>query len=285
VTPQRISTAILAAACVGALLTGCTASAPASPPETTTTTTTSSAPSSGVLVTRAAATDDGYDVDAVSGILTVANGCVRLEDGTIPVFPDDQAMWDGTALTWKGEQYRPGERVYLGGREITGGGMLDTIPGGCGAGTVWQVTHAPMSAGTDGIRTVLPNAIPPLPPLEADQERDGIEAQADYFNRDPLPSCGRVAVELGVLEHGPFPDGLVRCMETARLAGGEVTATSADDRGDPHTLSLRVGPDITGIQVFRNDTPPSAGYVIFSEYVCGVATDINDVSCLEHQPE
>ncbi|MBO0982070.1 dihydrolipoamide dehydrogenase [Microbacterium sp. SD291] len=78
--------------------------------------------------------DPDHGMDALfEGTLRVTDGCVTVEpadgDAVTPVFPESDASWDDGTLTWKGDEYRDGDRIALGG----GLGEADDayIPDGC----------------------------------------------------------------------------------------------------------------------------------------------------------
>jgi hypothetical protein len=71
------------------------------------------------------------------GTLAFVDDCVRFDDGDIPVFPDKLTTWDGTTLTFAGEEYRMGDEISLGGGSPVEGGTVSTpIPQTCGDGIV-----------------------------------------------------------------------------------------------------------------------------------------------------
>lgn len=79
------------------------------------------------------------DSAAFSGVLVFEDGCVRFENGTIPIFPADETSWDGEELVFDGVTYRMGDTLEVGG----GQGSRDTttadVPARCGDGTLWGV--------------------------------------------------------------------------------------------------------------------------------------------------
>jgi hypothetical protein len=78
------------------------------------------------------------------GTLAFIDNCVRFEDGDIPVFPDKLTTWDGTTLTFAGEEYRMGDEISLGGGSPVGGGTVSVpIPETCGNGIVIIVGPPP----------------------------------------------------------------------------------------------------------------------------------------------
>jgi hypothetical protein len=53
---------------------------------------------------------------ALVGELTITGGCVTINAGAVPVFPNI-AKWGGTTLHWDGDQYQVGDTIKLGGGE------------------------------------------------------------------------------------------------------------------------------------------------------------------------
>jgi hypothetical protein len=53
----------------------------------------------------------------LSGELTVTDGCVTINDASVPIFPNT-AEWDGTVLTWSGTAYRVGDAISLTGGQL-----------------------------------------------------------------------------------------------------------------------------------------------------------------------
>jgi hypothetical protein len=63
-----------------------------------------------------------YGMDALlGGTLRMLDGCLVVESGesmiAVPVFPSDDAVWDEDAgvLAWRGESYRDGDVISVGG--------------------------------------------------------------------------------------------------------------------------------------------------------------------------
>ncbi|MBD3941411.1 hypothetical protein IF188_06830 [Microbacterium sp. NEAU-LLC] len=87
-----------------------------------------------------------YGMDALlGGVLRTDGGCVRVEPSagsagtaTVVSFPAGDATWNGEVLTWRGEEYRDGDEISL------GGGLAPEPPGyvpeDCGDLEVWQVS-------------------------------------------------------------------------------------------------------------------------------------------------
>jgi hypothetical protein len=71
------------------------------------------------------------------GTLAFIDNCVRFEDGDVPVFPDKLTTWDGTILTFAGEEYPMGDEISLGGGSLVEGETASVpIPETCGNGTI-----------------------------------------------------------------------------------------------------------------------------------------------------
>jgi hypothetical protein len=96
------------------------------------------------LVTYQLPEDWVADAGLKVGTLTYVDNCVRFEDGDVPVFPDSLTTWDGTTLTFAGEEYAMGDEVSLGGGSPVEGGTISvSIPKACGDGTVIIVSPPP----------------------------------------------------------------------------------------------------------------------------------------------
>jgi len=91
-----------------------------------------------------------YEVDADRmgmlalgwGVLVFTDGCLRLQDGTILVFPDDSSSWDGTTLRYSGSEFRMGDEISFGGGQSSLTPEIRDIfeiPEECGDGPVWIV--------------------------------------------------------------------------------------------------------------------------------------------------
>ena len=75
------------------------------------------------------------------GTIAFIDGCVRFEDGSIPVFPDSLTDWDGTTLTFAGEKYQMGDEMSLGaGIAPEGQTEAFTTPESCGDGIVLVIS-------------------------------------------------------------------------------------------------------------------------------------------------
>ncbi|WP_104163216.1 hypothetical protein [Cryobacterium sp. N22] len=71
------------------------------------------------------------------GTLAFVDNCVRFDDGDIPAFPDKLTTWDGTTLTFAGEEYRMGDEISLGGGSpVEGATVSIPIPKTCGNGII-----------------------------------------------------------------------------------------------------------------------------------------------------
>jgi hypothetical protein len=132
-------TTIAVAGCVSAPRTATAvntnATSVASPTVSSTPTT---APPVGVVTRDASAETISY-MALIRGILRVHNGCVVLEGGTIPVFPEDEVTWDGTTLTYRGTMFIVGDTIDLGGGLSNRDAPGRSIPSECGDGSVWGV--------------------------------------------------------------------------------------------------------------------------------------------------
>ena len=91
------------------------------------------------VVTRDASGETFSYMALISGTLSVHNGCVILEGGAIPVFPEDEVAWDGTTLTFRGETFVVGDTIDLGGGLGSRDAPGRTIPTECGEGSIWGV--------------------------------------------------------------------------------------------------------------------------------------------------
>ncbi len=84
--------------------------------------------------------DWGSGAGEARGVLAEIDGCVRLDNSRVPVFPSDQATWDGETLTFGEDQYRVGDTITFAGNEIGDPSELEAeIPAGCSAGPFWIV--------------------------------------------------------------------------------------------------------------------------------------------------
>lgn len=84
--------------------------------------------------------DWGSDAGAAQGVLVEVDGCVRLDNSRVPIFPVDQVTWDGESLTFGGEQYQLGDTIEFAGNELGEGDDLELeIPEACSAGPFWVV--------------------------------------------------------------------------------------------------------------------------------------------------
>ena len=84
------------------------------------------------------ATLNDSDAAAREGVLTIVDGCVALDVGTVPVFVNGEGKWDGETLRYGGDTFQIGDRVRL-----TGSSFEDdtgvVIPAGCDGMELWQV--------------------------------------------------------------------------------------------------------------------------------------------------
>jgi hypothetical protein len=82
------------------------------------------------------------------GTIDLSKDCLTVEDELdgpfVPVFPDSEVEWDGSALTYLGKTYQPGDEITLGGGP--GGDEVGTIPDGCGRTRPWLVAPSPKSS-------------------------------------------------------------------------------------------------------------------------------------------
>ncbi|WP_315095659.1 hypothetical protein [uncultured Cellulomonas sp.] len=105
------------------------------------------------------------------------------------------------------------------------------------------------------------------------------EAPATFTQRAALPSCG--AVELG---QGESVDASAwDCLDAAALHdGAELVVTGPTTEGDPITTYYRVGPDIDGLELFRDATADRFGAEGWSHQLCpGTATAATPLDCTE----
>jgi hypothetical protein len=80
------------------------------------------------------------DTAALSGVLAFNNGCVRLEEGPIPLFPEDVTSWDGETLVLSGVSYEMGDAIDVAGGEISRDKATVDVPDRCGTGTLFLVS-------------------------------------------------------------------------------------------------------------------------------------------------
>ncbi|MGO8608864.1 hypothetical protein ACC848_38490, partial [Rhizobium johnstonii] len=84
--------------------------------------------------------DWGSDAGGAQGVLVEVDGCVRLDNSRVPIFPVDQVTWDGETLTFGGEQYQLGDTIEFAGNELGEPNDLEVeIPEACSAGPFWVV--------------------------------------------------------------------------------------------------------------------------------------------------
>ena len=147
---------------------------------------------------------------------------------------------------------------------------------GCAVQPDSQLQGPPAPAAPAATATPTLPALPALPAAIARGEAIwGIEALERFESREPLPSCG----ELADGQPGLLPADLVVCMENARGTGAELTVTATSEEGDPYVLYYRVGPSISGIQMFVDSTRDPFGGGSWSEWACPDAPSIKEISC------
>lgn len=86
----------------------------------------------------------------LSGTLALANGCVAIAAGdrmSLLVFPEGAAAWDRSAgaLAFAGREYRPGDRIEVGGSASGGpavAGLAGNAPPACSDLQRWYVAPA-----------------------------------------------------------------------------------------------------------------------------------------------
>ena len=76
---------------------------------------------------------------ALSGVLVFEHGCVQLENGTIPLFPEDETSWDGEVLVLNGVTYQMGDTIDVGGGQTSRDVSTADVPDRCGDGPLWVV--------------------------------------------------------------------------------------------------------------------------------------------------
>ena len=75
---------------------------------------------------------------AAEGTLELTDGCIMLSSDDakmLPVFPAEEIEWDGETLSYQGRNYRPGDRIEVGGgqmplEELTGLSLPEGCPDG-----------------------------------------------------------------------------------------------------------------------------------------------------------
>ena len=121
---------------VAALLTSCSLASDARPTDTAD----ESRASEGEIATYELPQNWGSDAGEGRGVLVEIDGCVRLDNSRVPVFPSDQVTWDGETLTFGADQYRIGDTITFAGNEIGDRSELEAaIPSGCSTGPFWIV--------------------------------------------------------------------------------------------------------------------------------------------------
>lgn len=114
-------------------LAGCTAAPPATPTPTPTERAVEWGFENG-LVTYPRDPSGVTMAAIVSGVLTLVDGCVKLDDYVV-AFPDDLTEWDGTTLTFGGDTYALGDSIQGGGGYIPVE-LPDAIADVCGGGEI-----------------------------------------------------------------------------------------------------------------------------------------------------
>lgn len=118
------------------LLTSCSLASDPTPSETPD----ESRASEGAIATYELPPNWGSDAGEARGVLVEIDGCVRLDNSRVPIFPSDQVTWDGETLTFGEDQYRVGDTITFAGNEIGDPSELEAeIPAGCSAGPFWIV--------------------------------------------------------------------------------------------------------------------------------------------------
>lgn len=121
---------------IAALLTSCSLASDPTPTDTPD----ENLASAGEIATYELPRDWGSDAGEARGVLVEIDGCVRLDNSRVPIFPSDQVTWDGETLTFGADQYRVGDTITFAGNEIGDLSELEaTIPAGCSAGPFWIV--------------------------------------------------------------------------------------------------------------------------------------------------
>ncbi|HEV7951070.1 MAG TPA: hypothetical protein VGP24_15000 [Glaciihabitans sp.] len=233
----RSSFAFAALVATTVALAGC-ASAPVSdPPADNPPATEVATPFTGV-VTRDASGETASNLARTRGVLEFVDGCLRLADGTIPVFASDDVTWDGTTLGYRGKQYVVGNTILLGGGERATDAQAESVPSGCGEGRIWGVA-----------RTVdTPIADPSTTPV---------------VTRDPDPdgySMAAIIQDELVLHNGclRFANGTVPIFPSTDVSwDGFALNYRGDDYGVGDSISLGGGslPSLAGMELF----PPECG--------------------------
>jgi hypothetical protein len=127
-TPARY---LVVSALAGLLLTGC------------------SAPSDGTRIVEGGPvayveqlSEDGMDA-LLTGTVELSDTCLTIRDDSgyrwLPIFQQPRATWDGTTLTYDGEQYADADRISLGGGTVDPA-AADYVPDACDVNGAWLVS-------------------------------------------------------------------------------------------------------------------------------------------------
>lgn len=81
------------------------------------------------------------------------------------------------------------------------------------------------------------------------------DAPAAFRDRTPFTSCGTVQLQQG----DPIPATRIACLVGGTTAGRELVVTSPTTDGDPIVRYFRVGPGISGVQLFTDATADPNG--------------------------
>lgn len=133
VTPLKGSTLVLSILVAGVTLSACSPDGNADPAPTDT--------ASAValeIATFDASGLDGQDLALNSGKLKAVGNCVALDNGTVLVFPDGEASWDGETLNFGGEDFHLGDSVSSSGSPLAQQAE-SVIPSGCAGLDPWGV--------------------------------------------------------------------------------------------------------------------------------------------------
>lgn len=133
-TARKIFTA-LAALSAGATITACGMPNAQTAPQESSRSSTESA-----VAVYELPPDWGSDAGLAEGVLVDVDGCIRLDNSRVPIFPMNQATWDGDTLRFGEKQYRVGDTIRFAANELGEPSSLETqIPEGCSAGPFWVV--------------------------------------------------------------------------------------------------------------------------------------------------
>ncbi|MEV8360323.1 hypothetical protein [Microbacterium sp. NPDC076895] len=131
--PLRAWPVVVLALATGVAVSGCSPDGDAVP---------TPAETSSAVVLEIATVDgsqlDGHDLALNSGTLVAVGNCVALDNGTVLVFPDGEASWDGETLRFGGEEFHLGDVVSSGGSPLAEQ-FASMIPSGCADLEPWGV--------------------------------------------------------------------------------------------------------------------------------------------------